>query len=383
MSEIKDKILMIAATPFFSDRGCHIRIYNEIKYLKKEGINVVLCTYHLGNNINGLEIKRIPNVSWYKKITPGASWGKMYLDFLLLILSYKEYRRNRPKIIHAHLYEGLLIAWLIKLFSFSNVKIVFDCQGSLAEEMRAYTLNKSIVFKPFYYLFVLIEKISLKMPDKILCSSKNSYDFIRNKYKISQEKIDILNDGVDTDLFQPASKEEKIAFREKFNIPKENKIVVYAGSICQAKGVDDLLEVIPKILEKNKKITFTFVGYGDLENIYKEKYKNYIESSNVVFFGRIAYFELSKYVAPSNYVIDTKKNSSESSSKIFNTAGLPVICFNNEFNFSVLGDSGLYINKFEDIAEKVNSNVSIIEYKNLPYWSENVKKLVSVYAELK
>ena len=34
------KVLALAPTPFFSDRGCHIRIYEESKALKRLGWNL-------------------------------------------------------------------------------------------------------------------------------------------------------------------------------------------------------------------------------------------------------------------------------------------------------------------------------------------------------
>jgi len=362
-----DKILMIAATPFFSDRGCHIRIYNEIKYLKKEGIDSILCTYHLGENIEGFDIKRISNVSWYKKITPGASWGKIYLDFKLLLLSYKEYLKLKPKIIHAHLYESLVIAYIIKILSLFKVKVIFDCQGSLAEEMNAYTLQKSIFLKPFYYLFFLIEKILLFLPDKILCSSINSYNFIIEKYKINKDRIALLEDGVDSDLFRPATIEEKNEAREIFKIPQENKVILYTGSINRAKGVKELFDSIPDILERNNKITFVFAGYGDLEDEYKIKLLNYINNGNVMFTGRFSYFDLPKFLALADYAIDPKKDSSESSGKLFNyiAGGLPVICFKNEFNSKVLGENGIYIDDFNEIIKMEKfSNFSLNSYSN-------------------
>jgi len=380
MSVIDKKILMIAATPFFSDRGCHIRIYNEIKYLKKEGIDVILCTYHLENNIDGFEIKRIKNVSWYKKITPGASWGKLYLDLLLLILSYKECKKNKPRIIHAHLYEGLLIAWIVKIFAFSKVKIVFDCQGSLAREMYAYTLHKSILFKPLYYFFMIVEKLLLYIPNKIFCSSRNSYDFLVSKYKISKETIDVLDDGVDTDLFQSTSYNKDI-IKTELEIPKENMVILYTGSLSEAKGIKELFDEVPNILEKRADITFVFAGYGSLEDKYKEILSNYVKSRNIVFIGRFSYFDLPKYTIIADYAIDTKKDSSESSGKLFNyiAGNVPVICFKNEFNYEVLEDTGIYINSFLDITNiKIPVKMEIKSNK-LISWNQIIHKLTQLY----
>ncbi len=338
---------MIAATPFFSDRGCHIRIYNEIKYLKKEGIEVVLCTYHLGHNIDGFDIKRVSNVSWYKKITPGASWGKFYLDFLLLKLSYKEYLKNKPRIIHAHLYEGLCIAFIIKVLSCGKVRIVFDCQGSLAAEMYAYTLHKSRLLKSLYYFFMILEKLLLYMPNTIFCSSVNSYDFIIAKYHVQKDRINILNDGVDEDLFS-RSVYKKDDVRSEMGIPKDNIVILYTGSLTEAKGVKELFDSIPSILQKRSDISFVFAGYGNLENEYSRKLAEYVKSKNVFFTGRFSYFDLPKYCAMADYAIDPKKDSSESTGKLLNyvAGGVQVICFKNKSNFEILGETGLYIDSF-------------------------------------
>src|SRR3989344_1259046 len=107
------KILMIAPTPFFSDRGCHIRIYEEIKVLKKLGHEVTLYTYHLGKDIQDFNIKRIKNIKSYKKTEAGPNYKKIYLDYLLLRKIKKEVKKKAYDIIHAHLHEGALIGKII------------------------------------------------------------------------------------------------------------------------------------------------------------------------------------------------------------------------------------------------------------------------------
>ena len=85
------KILHIAPTPFFADRGCHIRILGEIKHLQSLGHAVVLATYHIGQDINNLDIHRIINIPWYKKFEAGGSWHKLYLDIFLLWTSIRAF----------------------------------------------------------------------------------------------------------------------------------------------------------------------------------------------------------------------------------------------------------------------------------------------------
>lgn len=206
------RILMIAATPFFSDRGCHIRIFNEIKYLNKNEIDVELCTYHLGSNpqgLNPLKIYRTINIPWYKKLTPGASPHKLYIDIFLLFISIKRYFKFKPNIVYAHLYEALVAGIIIKFLTFGKAKVYFDCQGSLGQEMYAYTLHKKKFYKYFLPVFFGIEKLLLKFPDKIFCSSVNSYNFLIEKYGINRGNINLLEDGLDPELFESISADEK------------------------------------------------------------------------------------------------------------------------------------------------------------------------------
>ena len=77
----------LTATPFFSDRGCHMRIYNEAKFLQKFGAEVKICTYHSkGRTSLGLILRELDKVKWYKRTAPGFSWGKFWLDMKLIFL---------------------------------------------------------------------------------------------------------------------------------------------------------------------------------------------------------------------------------------------------------------------------------------------------------
>jgi hypothetical protein len=132
MSE-KLKILMIAPTPYFADRGCHVRIYEEARALTVLGHEVKLVTYHIGRDMPGISTCRIPSVPWYKKLAAGPSWHKPYLDLLLFFRAFGEAKKFRPHILHAHLHEGAFIGVFLK--KFLKIPLLFDCQGSLTTEI--------------------------------------------------------------------------------------------------------------------------------------------------------------------------------------------------------------------------------------------------------
>ena len=138
------KIIHIAPTPFFADRGCHIRIRNEIESLTGHPVRVILCTYHLGNNVDGIDIRRISRIPGYHKLDAGYSPFKFPADILLFFLVLKTCLREKPDLLHGHLHEGALIGWAVKTILFwQGLPLIMDMQGSLSGELTSYGTVKS------------------------------------------------------------------------------------------------------------------------------------------------------------------------------------------------------------------------------------------------
>src|ERR1039457_3511441 len=126
------KILMLAPTPYFADRGCHVRIYEEARALRSQGHDVRIVTYHLGRDMPDIPTIRIPRIPWYSRLEAGPSWHKLYLDMLLFFKAAFLLPTFRPNLIHAHLHEGAFIGFFLK--KLAGVPLVLDYQGSLTGE---------------------------------------------------------------------------------------------------------------------------------------------------------------------------------------------------------------------------------------------------------
>src|SRR3989344_8633007 len=109
------RILVIAPTPFFSDRGGHVRILEELKAVKALGHKSVVFTYHLGNDVPGFEVRRTLRIPWYTKREAGTSYHKLYLDILLFWKVLIALWREDWDLIHAHLHEGAFIAGIARM----------------------------------------------------------------------------------------------------------------------------------------------------------------------------------------------------------------------------------------------------------------------------
>lgn len=330
---------MIAPTPFFSDRGCHIRIYEEIRTLQELGHNITLCTYHLGNNIAGINIKRIINIPWYNKIDAGPSWHKIYLDLLLFLKAFKVSYQDNFDIIHAHLHEGVFIGKAIKILHFNKIPLIFDSQGGLLSELKSHNFvkEKGIIKKMICFL----EKKSYKIADKVIASS----NYLKN------DKVQVITDSTNQEF--KVTRNELENLKQSLGLSNK-KIVVYSGGIKKCKGIDSIFEAAIKVIPKIANIVFLIIGYGDLKK-YKELANNLKISSHFLFTDRINYFDLPKYLKIADLAIDPKHDSTEASGKIINymRAGLPIIAYDNNFNKKVLGKKGIYINNSSELSSRI------------------------------
>ncbi len=332
-------ILHIAPTPFFADRGCHMRVRGLILALNKLGVNNLLCTYHHGRDVEGVKAVRIKNIPGYTKLEAGPSPYKYRADILLLIKVCQTIWREKPDIIHGHLHEGSLIGWVAKwIFFWRRLPLVFDVQGSLVGELDAHGYFKKAGF--LRRIFWTVEWLITRMPNHFVCSSGNSLAILREEFNIAQNKLTQVSDG--TDIIIPSATEtEKL--RSQLNLPADKPIVIYTGALSAAKGLDSLCELIAATTRDKLDCHFLIIGYP------VEELEDYLQAQGLTdrcsLAGRVAYESLSGYLSLADVAIEPKRAASgEASGKLLNymAAGLSVVCYDNANNREMLGDAGYY-----------------------------------------
>ena len=332
-------IVHIGPTPFFSNRGCHIRILNEIRGLASAGRRVLLCTYGLGRDIEGTDIRRIWAIPGYTKTDAGFSIFKPLADVLLFFLVLRVVWQERVKVIHGHLHEGGLIGWCVKTVLFwRGITLIMDIQGSLSGELRSYGTFKKLPFMLNFFFF--LERLICLMPDRIICSSQASMDFLMNSCRVDRSKLELVGDVVPASFFEP---EEKDGVRQKLGLPTDKQIVIYTGSLLPGKGVDLLVDALEKVLQTHHDTIFVLVGYP-VEGV-KQMIDNIGLSGRVVLPGEVAYADLGLWLYAADLAVDPKESGSgEASGKVLHymAAGLAIVCFDTENNRAYLDENAFF-----------------------------------------
>jgi glycosyltransferase involved in cell wall biosynthesis len=380
---------MIAPTPFFSDRGCHVRIYEEARALIAMGYRVDLVTYHLGRDMEGIPTARIGAVPWYKKLGPGPSWHKPYLDVLLFFKALTVARRDRPRVIHAHLHEGALIG--IMLGRVLRLPVLFDCQGSLTTEMidHGFIRDGSLLYK----IFLRIERMINSWADFIITSSNAGAEEIKTKWNLSTQRVEAVIDGVDTVIFRPYSREEA---RRQLGLPSELPIVVFLGVLNRYQGVDLLLETIGLMKGRGAPPHFLIMGFP--EEKYRKKAVHMGIDDLVTFTGKVDYGRAPLYLCAGDIAVSPKISLTEANGKLLNymACGLPTIAFDNPVNTEILGDKGVFARfgdphdlarcigeLIADVDRRRSLSVSVREAAvKVHSWKSRAERISAIYRQL-
>jgi glycosyltransferase involved in cell wall biosynthesis len=395
----KYKILMIAPTSFFSDYGAHVRPLEEILILQASGHKITICTYHTGNDVPGVNIKRSLNVPWKKGVQVGSSRHKIYFDLVLALRVLQIGLREKPDIIHAHLHEGALIAFPLKLLSRFKLPIVFDFQGSLTAEMVDHKFLKSGGF--FYRYFRKLEYFINGMADKIITSSHNATGVLKYDFNYPETKIVTIIDRVNSQKFRPHTtppeQAETIRLKQALGIPLDRKVVVYLGLLAPYQGTNALLEAAKLLKEKGCNYHFVIMGYPGVDS-YRELADYLGVSDYVTFPGRIPYEDAPRYLALGDIAVAPKMSTSESVGKIANymAMGLPTVCFETPTSREFLADYGIYakLGDVESLSHHIEAILEDAPRRNLlaqklreravKYfgWEQACAEIEKIYAEV-
>src|SRR3989338_1584576 len=184
----KPTVLVIAPTPYFSDRGCHIRIYEELKLIEQFGYQAQLVTYPLGRDLGAVTIHRTKSLPWYHKTTAGPALSKLLLDVFLLVLARRITKQLRPQIIHAHLAESMLIACWLKLQW--RIPIVLDLQSVFDIELKSY----GGMWKICAPIAKLYERWAIAQADHVIVSNEAAAKILKERYP--DRPVVVLADGI-------------------------------------------------------------------------------------------------------------------------------------------------------------------------------------------
>jgi glycosyltransferase involved in cell wall biosynthesis len=260
------------------------------------------------------------------------------------------HKEHKFDIIHSHLCHMPDV--FLQLFVKIRVPTVLTIHGTI-QMLREHALIARSLFSDlessensilrFYPIIKLLQQNYVKHITRFIAVSNITKELAIRQLNIGKERISLVYNGVDTNLFSP---------------PKENKerkyltpTVVYIGRLIAKKGINVLIQAVPKVLQIFPKTRFLFVGGGNVP-LYKEMLtKMGIPEKNFSFIGHVGYFERNKILQEATVFVNPSffENCSLSILEAM-SCGCAVVACNVGGNPEIIksGKNGLLVSAFDD-----------------------------------
>ena len=329
------RVLVVAPTPFFGDRGCHVRIYEEVRGLAALGIRSRVVTYPTGRDVPDVRIERARALPGVRARALGPSFARPVLDLGVLLTAHGVIRRVRPHLIHGHLHEGIAIGAALRVGH--RLPLVADLQGSLTAELvdhGSFARDGALAA-----VSRRVERWLVHRPDRIVTSSTHGVTLLTAQ-GVDPARVSVLSDGVDLDAFRPQPPDPALASR--FGLARK-RVVVFLGVLTAYQGVDLLLDVVPIVAQAQPDVHFLIIGYPN-----EERYRQLVRARGldqvVSVPGRIPYAEAARWLCLGEVAVTLKRSLTEANGKLLNymACGLPVVATETPVNRELLGDDGAY-----------------------------------------
>jgi glycosyltransferase involved in cell wall biosynthesis len=236
--------------------GISPHVYYLSKSLARNGTKVYVVTCDFPNTpeheiIDGVEVYRIDS---YKNPSPDfATWV-----YLMNVNMQKEaaalinHLGGKIDVIHAH-------DWLVATAAI-GLKHVF--RKPMFATMHSTEIGRRNGIHFDYERMIHETEAWLTYEAwKVICCSDYMMGHVQWAFGLPSDKLVMVPNGVNCDVYSKYAKEDLSQFRRKFALPEE-KIVLFVGRLVYEKGVHVLVNAIPRILEKvNAKVVIVGNGY--------------------------------------------------------------------------------------------------------------------------
>jgi glycosyltransferase involved in cell wall biosynthesis len=220
------KITMLVINAFTHDT----RVQKEAKTLAQAGYDVTVFALHS----SGLPTTEIQDGYHVIRIAVRSRrWGTAlpirlfkYLEFCLRAVC--KIRRQQPGIIHAHDVNALLPAFFAARLS--RARLVYDAHELWAE--RRATLLQSTILRQ---LLKWLEGALSRRADAVVTVNPSLANLLQQQYALSVRPTVLMH------CQEFATAERSDILRQEFDIPPDQRIVIYPGLFAPGRGLEQLI----------------------------------------------------------------------------------------------------------------------------------------------
>ena len=335
------KLTVMHLNSYMGYDGTGRGIIGQVKYTDKSKFRILIC-----------EIKSTRYPELVNKITAegyehiSLNRNKSY-DLTIILKLAILFKKKRIDVLNTH---NAVACWYGNIAAkIAGTPVVFTLRNVQSENYKL-LLKKRF----FYKIAILLDRITMRIADKIVAVSKRLERFYIENEKIPPQKITTITNAIDLEPFEKKFHKEKS--REELRIGRDKTVVGIVGDLVERKGHTCLIEAAKIILTKYSNIVFLIVGEGHLRANLIKKINDYFISKHFTFAGHVK--NVFRYMAAMDIFVLPSFAEGISRALMESMAmGLPSVCSGIDGNLEAVddGDTGFIfpVNDHKALSDKL------------------------------
>lgn len=280
------KILFLALdVNIKSNAGDAVHVREEVSWLAKIGNEVTLVAPHTDNISDEIQdLLNQSNVHLYF-----TRPGRYFRNLSTLLFVRKMAKDHGSEIIYERRFSPKIGYALSKLL---KIPLVVEINGLTDKERKLQNIAGKKRLIPTS-MRMRIWRHFFKSVSKVVVVSEGLKKGLTEEYGIDREKITVIYNGANTDLFKPL---DRVKCMEDLALEENFRYIGFIGNLAPWQGVEQLISIAPKIFKSNPNTRLLIVGDGFLGKKLRQQAKDLGIIDKVIFTGFVPYESVPKYI---------------------------------------------------------------------------------------
>jgi glycosyltransferase involved in cell wall biosynthesis len=170
---------------------------------------------------------------------------------------WKLMRSGGYDILHFHLFGANLCAKPLAIMAGHPAIIVHDQCNDASREKNPLLLGADAFWN--------------RRSDRVIAVSESTRDYLLDREDLPDDLVTMIPNGIDTEVFSPASAVAREAARAALGIPRDGLVIGGVGRLVAQKNFALFLEVAARVLAGHPSVLFVIAGTGPEEEELKAR----------------------------------------------------------------------------------------------------------------
>jgi len=271
-------------------------------------------------------------------------------------------RKHKIQIIHSHT-EFFVGHVAIRVGRELNIPVIASTHTMWEDYYKYYLFLGKLI--PRAMIRKTVRKLYKKFYAFINVSQK-AHDYFKNSFMLPNIPSAIIPNAIDSKRFIGQSVDEQKISELKISLGfnPNDKIMIYVGRVVEEKRMNNLLEIVKRVVSQRDDVKMLFIGSGDKEEELKQNVIDSNLSDKIKFAGFVDWAKLSSYYSIGNMFLTVSLSEMHSMTILESLAlGVPVVCqYDTSFSDTVFEGVNGYFGKDDDeVYSKIIKMLELID----------------------